>query len=962
MLASTKVEACWRRENLLFMVGETISHYKVLEKLGEGGMGVLYRAEDTRLHRLVALKFLSPELTSDPEAKRRFVHEAQAASALDHPNIGVVHEVDETQDGRAFICMAYYKGETLKQRIERDVLTIDDAIAIVLQVAEGLYRAHQAGIVHRDVKPANIILTEDRLVKLVDFGLAKLSSDTRSSGLGRHAGTAAYMSPEQIQGGTIDSRSDLFSLGIVFYEMLTGQRPFVGDHEPAIFYSTVHSNPLPPSFHRPELPRELDEVVLRLLQKEASLRYQTADALKTDLLAFVQHETVPRHETVGRSLWRSRSLMLAAGVLSAALLWKPVYRLFVPLIHLTPSQYVLVANFENHTEEPHFNNSLAEAMRVALRQSSQINLLPAERIPDALQRMRLPPDHVLDEPTALALAKREGVRVLIAGSIGQIGTSYSLTCKVIESTSGEVLDLMHREIPAVEKVLAGMDELSREIRERLGESLLQITTSAKPLDRVTTSSLPALELHSRASVLESQGKYAEASLLEEQAVQLDSTFTMAISELSYIHRKLGNDSLALAYHSRVLPLIDRVNDRERFYILSIYYGPSFEIDFPKAYQNAEQLVTHYPNSAEGYATLGWLAMHAGDTRRAIESGEKALSLDSIYAGTVFNNMGYALSFAGDADGALGYFHKSKIIRPTYYAIDSYIANALWIRKDWDAAGKTILNVLPVADIKTTILLQYQLASLYTFRGQLSQARQVCLDGLALCREKNKPAEEAYFHLLLAENAALSNNWELHTSSLISSEKLTASPYSELPLIGISYARHGRIHDASRVVRRIEAIQSGDPYFLKRLADYLHLVNGEIQLRGDNPRQAIAEFSGVQRLQSGDPLYLLSLEGIARAQALLSDTSALHSYQTILKLRGEVIMAGVRSIRNSGTWTSRLWPEIHLALAKLYAARKEDALAREHFRQSLACWSDADNTHKSSGEAKSLLNQLPAESR
>src|SRR5713101_7048531 len=219
------------------MTGQTISHYKILEKLGEGGMGIVYKAEDTRLHRPVALKFLPAEFTRDEAAKRRFIHEAQAASALDHPNIAVVHEVDETDDGRAFICMAYYQGGTLKERIEQGPLTIDESLNIASQIAEGLRRAHEVGIIHLDVKPANVLVTEQGVVKIVDFGLAKLTGDPRSSKSGRMAGTAAYMSPEQVQGIRVDRRSDLFSLGVVLYEMLTGTRPFGGGHEAALFYA-----------------------------------------------------------------------------------------------------------------------------------------------------------------------------------------------------------------------------------------------------------------------------------------------------------------------------------------------------------------------------------------------------------------------------------------------------------------------------------------------------------------------------------------------------------------------------------------------------------------------------------------------------------------------------------------------------------------------------------------------------
>ena len=228
------------------MIGQTISHYKILEKLGEGGMGVVYKAEDTKLRRAVALKFLTPEMTRDKVAKSRFIQEAQAASALDHPNIAVVHEIDDTDDGRSFICMAYYDGKTLKDEIESGPFDVNRAIRIAIQIADGLQRAHEARIVHRDIKPANIILTGRNEVKIVDFGVAKLSTQTKGTS-STTGGTAAYMSPEQAQGADVDARSDLFSLGVVMYEMVTGKRPFIADHEAALMYSIVNIEPASPS-------------------------------------------------------------------------------------------------------------------------------------------------------------------------------------------------------------------------------------------------------------------------------------------------------------------------------------------------------------------------------------------------------------------------------------------------------------------------------------------------------------------------------------------------------------------------------------------------------------------------------------------------------------------------------------------------------------------------------------------
>jgi serine/threonine protein kinase len=284
------------------MIGQTISHYKILEELGAGGMGVVYKAEDIKLKRTVALKFLPPELTRDKDAKTRFVHEARAASALQHNNICAIHEIDETPDGRVFISMDCYEGETLKDRIAVGPLPVDDALDITIQVARGLSKAHEAGTVHRDVKPANVMVTKDGVVKILDFGLAKLAGQTKLTKTGMTVGTVAYMSPEQARGGETDSRSDIWSLGVMLYEMLAGRLPFRGEVEPAMLYSIMNENPEPVTTIRGDVPIGLEDIVEKALAKERSKRYETMDALLSDL------ETQQDQITLGIKERRFRTL------------------------------------------------------------------------------------------------------------------------------------------------------------------------------------------------------------------------------------------------------------------------------------------------------------------------------------------------------------------------------------------------------------------------------------------------------------------------------------------------------------------------------------------------------------------------------------------------------------------------------------------------------------------------------
>ncbi len=946
------------------MIGQTISHYKILEKLGEGGMGIVYKAEDLVLERPVALKFLPAELTSDEAAKRRFIHEARAASALDHDNIGAVYEVDETNDGRSFICMAYYPGETLKKRIEEGPIEPEAAVRYAVQIAKGLQRAHEAGIVHRDIKPANLLLTKEGVVKIVDFGLAKLSSDARSSKSGRMAGTAAYMSPEQVRGASADARSDLFSLGVVLYEMLAGVRPFAGEHEAAIFYSIAHLDPSPLSPVRPGIPPVLDRITQRLLQKEPDRRYQSAADVIADLhsarTGIASMSTTWTGHIVHAVRSRGRLIPIAIGSVAVlgGLAWFLTSRAARQPFELAPSKFILVADFQNQTPDSFFNHSLTEAMKVALRQSPRFNLLPSNRIRDALRRMKLSPDQPLDEATSLSLARREGAQVVVAGGVSQVGKSYALTCRILNAGTGDVIGLTHREVLRIEGVVSEMDELSKDVRERLGESMGQIAAMAKPLQDATTPSLEALDLHSRAMVLEGQANFRDAAVLERKAVAVDSLFTMAISELSYLERKVGNDSAALFYHRRVLPLIDRVTDRERFLILGIYYGPSFELDFPKARESIRQLVVQYPNNAEGFSVLGWLEMYDGNSPAAIDAFKRSLALDSAsFASTIFDNWGYALALAGDAVGAKKYYRQSKAMRPAYHSTDAYIAQAEWMAGELDSAETILRAILPAANPEQAVSSRMQLISLLEFQGRLKDAHDQCADAVEFCRRVHSPREEAYFHYLLGELAAESHDWKRYTREMNEGEKLSASPYFELPLIGASYARNSRLADARRILGEISSAVTPDPYFNKRRADYAHIINGEMNLRKELTSEASREFRAVERVHGGDPLFLLAQLGLARSADLQGDSTAPALYRNLLEHRGEAVMAFVRGIRTGGFWTRQLWPEAELAAGKLFARKQEVALAEEHLRNCIKLWGHADPGDSRMREASAILSQL-----
>ena len=331
-------------------INETISHYRILEKLGEGGMGVVYKAEDTKLKRTVALKFLPREYSTDINAKERFIHEARAASALDHPNICSIHEIGETEDSQSYIAMACYEGAPLKSKIEEGRIKIEKAIEYIIQIANGLKRAHEAGIVHRDIKPANIIITEHDEVKILDFGLAKLAGQTRLTKEGMTVGTIAYMSPEQAHGQEVDHRTDIWSLGVMLYEMLTGQLPFKGDYEQAIVYSVMNEEPLPPCVLNEDISTELESIIQKCLAKNPENRYQSVEELLIDFKTFSAEADLSIDESILgilKRLWRKRIIRRISIAATSLITLAIIYLLFWPKI--TEPTPIAIISFENQT-------------------------------------------------------------------------------------------------------------------------------------------------------------------------------------------------------------------------------------------------------------------------------------------------------------------------------------------------------------------------------------------------------------------------------------------------------------------------------------------------------------------------------------------------------------------------------------------------------------------------------------
>ncbi|MFC2084926.1 protein kinase [Bacteroidota bacterium] len=936
------------------MIGETISHYKIIGELGGGGMGVVYKAKDLNLDRIVALKFLPPSFSSDKQAKKRFIQEAKAASVLQHRNICTIHDIDQTEKGKIFFCMDYYEGKTLSEKINENKLQIKEIIDITKQISEGLRAAHEAGIIHRDIKPGNIFITNKDEVKILDFGLAKMLSHTQLTQTGITSGTVTYMSPEQAKGEKVDYKTDLWSLGIVLFEMITGEVPFKGEYEQAVLYSIINNNADYDKIKKKSIPLYLEQLIRNLLIKNPEERISSTEKVITILNSGSQIRIDTNILRTIRKLSSIRNLSIGLIFILASVFI--LYNFLRFPLSLEPTEYVFVTEFVNNTDDKVFDHSLTEAFQVNLHQSPYINLFPKYKTSKALSLLRLPVDKKIDEQTALTISKREGIRFIISGNINKIGDNYVLSSFIMDAATEEKISLQREEASKIEDVLESMDNLTNKIREDLGESFKSISESSIPLAEVTTGSIEALNLYSRGSQFEALGRYEDAIKLKEQALKIDSQFVKAVSDLSYNYYKAGNHEKAMYYHYKILPLVDRVSQREKFSILTIYYGPTFEREYQKAYDYATRWSFIYPNDAIAHATLGHLAMFSGNYQSALEANQRALEIDSSLAGTCFNNSGFAYSLIGEPDSALVFFQKSKKLRPKFFTIDKYIARVLWMKGDLSSAEQKLTSILPHISGKEKTTIYSLLSALYYYRGQLEKTLEIIDKGIDLCKKENRFGDEAYFHYLKAEIEFAKNNEETYFKEIQLSTKLSELPYIEYGLAGISFAKNGADQKALDILNKLSNIKIQDPHFQKLRNSFQNFIFGCLASNSGNLDESIQYFKQVKKLYSGDPLNLMAKKSIADIYKVIDNTLAIEYYKQLLTTKGEIFMAFIPSIRNGGLWVGKLWPEVYLELAQAYS-EIDTVLAKKSLEKALNCWENGSNDFKKIMEARKLYSAI-----